>query len=424
MGRTLVATLLLVVLGFFFFQAWQCSANRQMLVTDNAEIKNIKHGLLSVHNWKRQIAEILTVKVREFDLSPENRRELGGQIQNALNKLMDELEKVLEERRSGETFFQRMAREVVESILSLDMETIRKRIPEFTEIILDALEDEETRDKLRAFLEEKVDQFLYETVGEEDFTTIEVIVEKYNCQDQDQCGDLLQSRIELEDQCLFRHGLFILGLTTLIFLVILLKNPSIKKVEYITLIVLSGALLIGGVTMPMIDIDARIENFNFLLMGEMITFKDQVLFFQSKSIFDVVKILMSTGEYQSILVGGLIFLFSIVFPVSKLLSSLGLVFKPQLIANKVIEFLALKSGKWSMADVMVVAIFMAFIGFRGVIQNQLSQLEQIGEKIEVITTDNSNFGIGFIFFLAFCLGGLVLATVLESKIKYLKSTKI
>ena len=30
--------------------------------------------------------------------------------------------------------------------------------------------------------------------------------------------------------------------------------------------------------------------------------------------------------------------------------------------NKLIQFFAFKSGKWSMADVMVVAIFMAYIG--------------------------------------------------------------
>ena len=39
--------------------------------------------------------------------------------------------------------------------------------------------------------------------------------------------------------------------------------------------------------------------------------------------------------------------------------------------NKIVRFLVFKSGKWSMADVMVVAIFMSYIGFTGIISSQL-----------------------------------------------------
>ena len=38
-----------------------------------------------------------------------------------------------------------------------------------------------------------------------------------------------------------------------------------------------------------------------------------------------------------------------------------------------VRFFVLKSGKWSMADVMVVAIFMAYIGFNGIITSQFGQ---------------------------------------------------
>lgn len=167
----------------------------------------------------------------------------------------------------------------------------------------------------------------------------------------------------------------------------------------------------------MLEIDARIEYFEFALMGESLSFQDQILFFQNKSIFEVVQILVATKEAQAILVGGLILLFSIIFPLSKLIASLALVINHKLYSNPIINFLALKSGKWSMADVMVVAIFMAYIGFRGVLENQLAQLENMNEKVELLTTDHSSLGVGFTLFLAFCLGGLVLASVLEEDVK-------
>ena len=40
----------------------------------------------------------------------------------------------------------------------------------------------------------------------------------------------------------------------------------------------------------MIEIDARIKEMSFLLIGERISFEDQVIFFQSKSIVDVVRV--------------------------------------------------------------------------------------------------------------------------------------
>ncbi len=46
----------------------------------------------------------------------------------------------------------------------------------------------------------------------------------------------------------------------------------------------------------MIEIDARIKEMSFLLIGEKIVFNDQVMFFQSKSIVDVVRILIETGN--------------------------------------------------------------------------------------------------------------------------------
>ena len=111
---------------------------------------------------------------------------------------------------------------------------------------------------------------------------------------------------------------------------------------------------------------------SFLLIGERISFHDQVIFFQSKSIVDVVRILLETGKYDSAIVGMLILIFSIVFPIGKLLATkCYLLGNEKWRNNKVIQFFAFKSGKWSMADVNVVAIFMAYIGFKGILDSSI-----------------------------------------------------
>ena len=181
-------------------------------------------------------------------------------------------------------------------------------------------------------------------------------------------------------------------------------------------VLLALAFLFTGLAAPMIEIDARIQQLNFLLIGKHIQFHDQVLFYQSKSIIDVVKILITTGKPDSVFVGLLILIFSVVFPVCKLLSTKIHLLGSQKWANsKIIKFFAFKSGKWSMADVMVVAIFMAYIGFKGILDSQLGNMnnDMNNQVMSSIATNKTSLQPGFILFIAFVLFGLILSTILN-----------
>jgi uncharacterized paraquat-inducible protein A len=115
-----------------------------------------------------------------------------------------------------------------------------------------------------------------------------------------------------------------------------------------------------------------------------------------------------------VLVGILVSVFSITFPVLKLFASLVYFYDFRGKGNHaVVKFFALKSGKWSMADVWVVAIFMACIGFDGIITSQLSQLGQVSSHVDVLTTGGSQLLAGFYLFLSFCIASLVFSTALE-----------
>jgi hypothetical protein len=60
------------------------------------------------------------------------------------------------------------------------------------------------------------------------------------------------------------------------------------------------------------------------------------------------------------------------------------------------------------------AIFMAFIGFDGIISSQLSQLRELGRNIDVLSTEGgSQLLNGFYLFLGFCIASLVFSVVLE-----------
>ena len=109
-------------------------------------------------------------------------------------------------------------------------------------------------------------------------------------------------------------------------------------------------------------------------------------------------------DIQMKLVGILLITFSIVFPLLKMISTLGYYFNHfHARENRVIKFFALNSGKWSMGDVMVVAIFMAYIGFNGIITSQLGLLNSSDQELVILTTNATALQPGFYLFLTYTL---------------------
>ena len=119
-------------------------------------------------------------------------------------------------------------------------------------------------------------------------------------------------------------------------------------------------------------------------------------------------------DLQMKFVGVLLITFSIVFPLLKIVSSLGYYYNYRHAReNPVIKFFVLKSGKWSMADVMVIAIFMAYIGFNGIITSQFGQLRSAAQELELLTTNGTSLQPGYYLFLTYTLLALFLSGFLS-----------
>jgi uncharacterized paraquat-inducible protein A len=113
----------------------------------------------------------------------------------------------------------------------------------------------------------------------------------------------------------------------------------------------------------------------------------------------------------------LITLFSVVFPGLKVMATFVYYADTRgLRRQALIRFFALRSAKWSMADVLVVAIFMAYIGFSGLIASQLSGIADAGSGVRVITTDGTALLVGFYMFLGFVLASLLVSAKLEASV--------
>jgi hypothetical protein len=68
-----------------------------------------------------------------------------------------------------------------------------------------------------------------------------------------------------------------------------------------------------------------------------------------------------------------------------------------------------------MADVMVIAIFMAYIGFNGIITSQFGQLSSASQELVILTTNGTSLQPGYYLFLAYTLLALFLSDFLTRK---------
>ena len=124
--------------------------------------------------------------------------------------------------------------------------------------------------------------------------------------------------------------------------------PHRNKLAYI-LIIVSLACLYPGLTQPMLNIHAGAQ---IPLLGEL------VLYDQTQSI---VQTISSLFQNDNSIVGILILFFSIIIPLLKAAILLLVLSFKQWTGRKLLYQLVAVIGKWSMADVFVVGVFISFL---------------------------------------------------------------
>jgi len=393
---------LLIAIGFAAYTTYRLETKKRVLKTDVIELSDIKYGMFNVDAWEEQFANIITKKLQELELSGTQREEARVKVLNFLNESIDKFERAYKAKNEKNAdFFGISLRNLGADYFRIFGE-LKNQVPVITEDILDFLESEENRDGIKQYILKQINSYTEGTFQKLDYTTYNNILAKYNTNTGAECITHISSKLDTINNQQSTSNI-VLGAAFISILVLMFVSKKASKLSITLYVIAAVHLLLLGVFLPMIDIDARIASMELQLMGESIAFKDQVLYYKSKSIMEVSSIMLSQGKTKIMIVGVLVLLFSVIFPVSKLISSLLLVFKRSLGRNKIIRFMVFKSGKWSMADVMVVAIFMSYIGFTGILSSQLGQLENSMESLQILSTNKSELQNGFFFFMGFVI---------------------
>lgn len=147
---------------------------------------------------------------------------------------------------------------------------------------------------------------------------------------------------------------------------------TVRNKVALVLTLISLVLLVPGLREPMLTITASVE-----FMG-----KSREIFRQTQSILQAVRSLADSGN---LFVAGLILLFSVTVPFLKAVAFFVILAVRSPSTRERLYVMVRSFSKWSMADVFVVGVFIAFLA--------------------AVATDNLNAVVepGFYYFVGYCL---------------------
>jgi len=150
----------------------------------------------------------------------------------------------------------------------------------------------------------------------------------------------------------------------------------VRNIVGLVLIAISFAVLIPGLYLPMLNISVSVSMMGF----------EMQLMDETRSILQTISSLYND---DNILVAALILLFSVVVPVAKGVSLTLAVFLKSQKARRRIDGLVRAISKWSMADVFVMGVLVAFLSAQAT-ANMTATLHE-----------------GFYYFLSYCLISII-----------------
>jgi len=184
-----------------------------------------------------------------------------------------------------------------------------------------------------------------------------------------------------------------------------------KTIAGIALLVIAYALLFPGLTQPMLSVSGTVEKSDLVELGKALikdspntpglvddvvdVVADTLEVSGSVNAFDKTRSIIGTAQElfanNHQLVAVLILVFSVIVPLIKALILVSALLPVSDRTKSLLLGISNNISKWSMADVFVIAIFIAFLASSGLQQS------------EGLVDFQASLGKGFWFFLGYCL---------------------
>ena len=412
--RLVAGIILLLPAIWFSWRTMDGLAKRREFRTDLAELQHVRYGLLSANQWRAIIGPILNAQVDKLDLNGQSKN-LRPMIEHSLNSLLDNIKRQMSAPKPANSKAPAAPGQLNLIFVNMIINSLRPHVPEYTNVVLAELAKPQNQRVFKESVRSVMTDAVRNTFSTVDTTTYSAILRRYGCSTAPACEEMLHSRIQEADAQLRKYYLVVLASAAVAFILLTAGRPALARAAVVVLMLFCIVLLVGGVLSPMIEVEVRITRLDATLLGSPIEFREQSLYYRSKTVLEVFQTLIEMHRPAMSLVAILVLLFSVVFPALKMLALSASLFRPSLLRNsRIVKLLAFQLSKWSMADVMVLAIFMSFVAFNGVIESGMGGMRAAPAVQElVIPTNSSTMLPGYYLFIGFCLGSIYLSKKLE-----------
>jgi hypothetical protein len=409
--RLAVAAILLLPAIWFSWTTVNGLAARRLIRTDLAEITNARYGILSADQWRGIIGPMLNAQVDNIDLKGQS-KSLRPMVERSLYALLDNIKTQMTSPNAKAAGMPGGGNPM---LVNMIIGALRPHVPEYTDVVMKELAKPDTQKSFKDSIRGVLADAIKDTFGNTDMSTYNAILKHYGCASGADCEVTLAKQIEQADTKLNRDYLIVLASAALGFILLMFGQRTLSRVAVVVLMLFCISMLVGGVLSPMLEVEVRVTKIDATLLGTPIEFRDQSLYYRSKTVLEVFQTLIQMGRPEMTLVAVLLILFSVVFPAFKMLALAAALFRPALLrTNRFVKLLAFDLSKWSMADVMALAIFMSFVAFNGVISSALAGLHDIPNVQQVAFPSNASKILpGYYLFIGFCVSSIILSKKLE-----------
>jgi hypothetical protein len=407
--------LLLLPAIWFTWKTVDGLAARRVLRTDLAEITNARYGILSADRWRELIGPMLNAQVDKLNLTGQSKN-LRPMVERSLYTLLDNIKAQMTAPKAKGSGLPGGGNAM---LVNMIIAALRPHVPEYTSVVMMQLAKPDTQNSFKESIRGVLADAVKNTFSSTDMTNYNAILKRYGCPQTanggEACQEILSRHIAQWDNKLTRYYLAVLASAALGFIVLMARKRTLSRGAVMLLMLFCITMLAGGVLSPMLEVEVRVTKLDATLLGTPIEFREQSLYYRSKTVLEVSQTLIQMGRPAMTLVAILVILFSVVFPVVKMLALGACLFRPALLrTNRLVKLLAFELSKWSMADVMVVAIFMSFVAFNGVVGSAWDGLRDVPNVQQVqIPTNASSILPGYYLFIGFCISSIFLSKKLE-----------
>jgi hypothetical protein len=391
------------------------SSEREQVKEDYSLSNSVTFGLFSIDQWRDRLSEVLSHQVEGYHITPEQRKQLKITVEKEMHGLIAKT--VAEINKPQKSLGGKLKKLAFNALV--DSAQAQAQVEPFAKTLVAKVSSPESEERLKNIAGSKIEQLtkqIYDSTSASNYEVTKYVYKKYRVSDPLSFNKRIKEQLEVIEKAKNKFIEALLGcvLVALLLWWVMHKQVHLQTVLFVFALLFAFVLLAVGSLVPVVEVDARIQSLDLLLLGEKVQFQNQVLFYQSKSIIGIVETLIDQSKPDAVLVGILICLFVLILPLLRLIAKGIHILSPKNVANHpVVRYLTFELHKWDMADVMIVGMLMTYIGLNGILKSQLSNLNMHTSSLNVVTTNGTSLQPGYFIFLAYVCFSFLLSYILK-----------